>query len=89
VSTGADEGPHVAFALGATVRMTRLRESFGELSREIDPSLESAWLEAAVEWDDDGASTFLSFRATVPIQADLRVLGYFPWITIGRSWELH
>lgn len=88
LSTFREAGAHVAFGIGATVRLTRLRESFGMLERDLDPRLESAFLDVAAEWEDDGATTWLALRAAIPIQADVHVIGFLPWITVGRSWEL-
>lgn len=88
LSTFREAGAHVAFGVGATVRLTRLSESFGMLERELDPHLESAFLDVAAEWEDDGATTWLALRAAIPIQTDVHVIGFLPWITVGRSWEL-
>ena len=81
-------GAHVFLGTGVIVRMTRLENEFGTLRREVDPLLESAWLDVGVEWEGDGATTFLRLRSVVPVGADLRVIGYLPWLTIGRTWEL-
>lgn len=78
----------VSFGLGATLRMTRLSEDLGVLSRELDPFVESAWLDVAAEWADASGTSFVALRAVVPVQAELRVLGYLPWITLGRAWDL-
>lgn len=81
-------GTHVAFGLGVTVGLVGLQEELLTIERHWDPTFESVHLQVAAEWEGDGTTTYLSFRALVPIQADFQVLGYLPWVSVGRTWSL-
>jgi len=35
-----------------------------------------------------GGTWWLQVRATVPVQADFKLIGYFPMVLVGRSWAL-
>ncbi|MEM9188400.1 MAG: hypothetical protein AAGF12_04460 [Myxococcota bacterium] len=84
-----DSGVHVALGASASFRFIELvRNEDGTLTRQPRLTLAHAALRVAVEWEGDGATTFLRFSAVVPIQADFRVLGYLPHISFGRSFQL-
>jgi hypothetical protein len=80
-------GVHLSLSLGATVRVVRIAERLGTLDRAGDLAVEHAHAEFGAEWPRRGGVLFVRLRAVVPIQSDLRPLGYLPWVVIGRSWS--
>jgi hypothetical protein len=90
-------GVHLSLGLGVTVRVVRVAERLGTpiqtdrtvrtLDREGDLAVEHAHAEFGAEWPRRSGVLFVRLRAVVPIQSDLRPLGYLPWVVIGRSWS--
>lgn len=74
-------GAHVAGGLGATLRWL-------EANGELRASFDHVTIEIASEWGGDGGTTYLRFRAVVPIAADFHVIGFLPGVVVGRSWNL-
>ena len=77
----AEGGAHVGVGASATVTWL---DANGAAVAELD----HLTFEIGAEWAGDGGTTFLRVRAVVPIAAELHPLGYFPWIVIGRAWNL-
>lgn len=90
ISFFRDDATHVALGAGATVRWFDLvrRDDLDGLERAFDPILQSAHLEATAEWEGGGGATYVRFVASVPLQAEFRVLGFLPRIVAGRVWRL-
>ena len=88
--TALDDGDtRVSLVGGFAVRwLTLAEDEFGTVTRDLELSVRHAFLEVGAEWTGDGASTWLRVRAVVPIEAEFRVLGYLPWIVIGRTWSV-
>ncbi len=78
------KGTHVGASLAANVQLVGLHEEFGTIERRWDPSLRDARAEISAEW----GGAFLVFRAVVPIEAEIGVIGYLPMIAAGYTWGL-
>lgn len=70
---------------GLTARWTGLDNDFGVLERTFDPALHHVHGEARVDWD---GGVWLRFRAVVPIEAELKVIGFWPQVLVGYRWGL-
>lgn len=83
-------GAHIAFGLGLTSRWVAPRVAQdGTVVTGFAPApAYNAHAEVAAEWPVRGGTVYLLFRAVVPIQAELQVLGYFPTLLVGRTWGL-
>jgi hypothetical protein len=77
----AEGGAHVSLGAGVTAR-------FIDEDQHVTFSLDHATIDIGVEWPGHGGNTYLRFRAVIPIAADFPVVGYLPWIVIGRAWNL-
>lgn len=78
-------GHRVGLGGGLTARWTRLASDFGVVERRFDPSLHHLHGEARVDWTN---GVFLRVRAVVPIEAELRVIGFWPQVLVGHTWSL-
>lgn len=79
---------HVALGLGVSLRWVVLEQRAEETRRSFDPAVQDATLELAAEWPLCTGVAFLRFVALVPIQAELRVLGFLPSLVAGRTWDV-
>lgn len=75
----------VALGGGATLRWLRLRERLGTVERVFEPTLHHVHGLAEGHWP---GGFFIRLSALVPIQADFKILGYLPTLTLGRAWSL-
>lgn len=78
-------GHAVFFEGGLTARWTRLEDDFGTRTRVFEPTLHTAHLGLGVDWT---GGLFLRVRAVAPVQAELKVLGYYPHAFVGYAWPL-
>lgn len=78
-------GHRVHLGGGLTARWTAISKSLGAQERVFDPSLHHVHGELRVDWR---GGLFLRLRAVVPVEAELRVLGYWPQVLLGRAWGL-
>lgn len=83
--TATDHGHRVDLGGGLTARWTTLDNRFGVLERRVDPSLHHLHGEVRVDWR---GGVFLRFRAVVPVEAELRVIGFWPQALVGYRWGL-
>ncbi len=83
--TTTDGGHRVRLGAGLTARWTTIRTDLGVQERAFDPSLHHAHGEVRVDWQ---GGIFLRFRAVVPIEAELKVIGFWPQALVGYSWAL-
>ena len=58
--------------------------------RTPDPEgpMHRARAEVSAEWPRRRGALFVRLRLVIPIDAGWSPIGYFPWISIGRSWVL-
>lgn len=75
-------GVDVGWTVGLDVGLLRRT---GE-GRDLEPALDDAWGEIAATWPLRRGGFFLRFRAIVPVASEFHVLGYLPWVAVGRSW---
>lgn len=78
-------GHRVQLGGGFTARWTAISTTQGAQARVFDPTLHHAHGELRVDWQ---GGLFLRLRAVVPIEAELRVLGYWPQVLVGQTWGL-
>lgn len=78
-------GARVGYEGGLTARWVVPEETFGTIERAFDPTLHHLHAGVEVAWP---GGAFLRVRALVPVQADLRVLGYLPLVAAGHTWSL-
>ncbi len=78
-------GIRVALGGGATLRWLKLVEDLGTIEREFELTLHHVHASAEGRWP---GGFFIRFRALVPIQADFKILGYLPMLSLGRAWSL-
>ncbi len=72
-------GVSLGFAVGAS---TRWVDGAGDVGLVV----RGAKGEITAEWSGESGATFLHVGALFPIQAELRVLGYFPTVVVGRTF---
>jgi hypothetical protein len=76
----------VRVEVGLTARWWHVDDvDVGTQDRVFDPTVHHAHVEVGVDFV---GGVFLRGRAVVPIQAELRVLGYLPVVMVGRAWTL-
>ncbi len=79
-------GHRVRVEVGLTARWTHVDDvDAGTVDRVFDPTLHHVHAEVAVDW---AGGLFLRGRAVVPVQADLKVIGYLPVVSVGYRWSL-
>lgn len=83
--TTTDGGHHIRLGAGLTARWIAIHTDLGVQTRAFDPSLHHMHAEARVDWRD---GIFLRFRAVVPIEAELKVIGFWPQVLVGYTWAL-
>lgn len=79
-------GVHLAVSGGVTVRTWVARRTADGTRRELDPAVDAVHASVGAEWTGERGSTTLAVRALTPIDPEFRVLGYLPWVTVGRTW---
>jgi hypothetical protein len=91
----ADFGDGLASSLSLAYRWRddealALVTSAGVTLRWRGPSVPAAFLEVEAGWrDGDGEDAwFLRLRAIIPVAIEAWVVGFLPWVTVGRSWDL-
>jgi hypothetical protein len=72
---------------GAEVGVVRVAQGPDHVVRRVDPALDIAWAEVAARWPRDNGDLYVRFRAIVPVAAEFHVLGYLPWVAVGRTWS--
>lgn len=83
------QGLHLAFTAGVTLRWLVPRQEFETVTLAFEPTLHTAHAQVVAEWvARSGGTWWLQVRATVPVQADFKLIGYFPMVLVGRSWAL-
>lgn len=80
-----ERGHHIRLGAGLTARWTAIRADFGIQERAFDPSLHHMHGEVRIDWTN---GVFLRARAVVPIEAELKVLGFWPQVLVGHAWSL-
>lgn len=80
-----DGGHAVDLGGGLTARWTDLDNDFGVQRRIFDPTLHHLHGEVRVDGRD---GIFLRLRAVVPIEAELRIIGFWPQVLVGHTWAL-
>lgn len=82
-----DSGVSLGWAAGAEVGVLRLVEDpDGTSRRALQPALDHAWGEVVASFPRTRGGLFVRFRAVVPIASEFHVLGYLPWVAVGRHW---
>jgi len=82
-------GVHFYGGGGLTLRWLVPRERpEGTVERVFDLTVNHLYAELGAEWERKSGALYLRFRAIVPIQTELNVLGYLPWVVIGRTWNV-
>jgi hypothetical protein len=90
-TTTLASGVQLGWALGAEVGTLRVERIPGEgppyeVQRVLRPALDSAWGEVAASWPRPKGAFFVRLRAIVPVATEFHVLGYLPWVAVGRTW---
>jgi hypothetical protein len=91
-TTALGEEVELGWAVGAelgTLRVDRIPGSGPpyEVRRALRPALDSVWAEVAASWPRDNGAFYVRLRAIVPVATEFHVLGYLPWVAVGRTWS--
>jgi hypothetical protein len=78
----------LAGSTGLSVRFTTLVRDAGTIERRFDATIEHVYGEISATWPLATGALYLVVRATIPLGARFSVIGYVPWVTVGRSFEL-
>jgi len=81
-------GVDLGWSAGSSVGLLTLEEEADVVRRSASLSVETLHAEVGAIWPGDRGRTVIRIRAIVPISADLHLLGYIPWVGIGRVWGL-
>lgn len=85
-TTGA--GVELGWAAGAEIGVVRTVPDDDRSRRAARPGFDTLWGEVAASWPREHGAFFVRVRTILPVQADFHVLGYLPWIAVGRSWRV-
>ena len=89
-ATGSPDGVQFGWTVGAEVGLIRTDEDdAGYAVREVAPNLDHLWGEVAASWPREHGAFYVRVRALIPIASEFHLLGYVPWIAVGRSWGVH
>lgn len=78
-------GHRVRLGGGLTAKWTAIETVLEVQERVFEPSLHHVHGEVRVDWTN---GLFLRGRAVVPVAAELRVIGFWPQLLVGRTWAL-
>jgi hypothetical protein len=78
----------LALAAGAAIGVLRLEQGPEAVERALRPAVDDVWGEVAASFPRERGAFFVRFRAIVPVAEPFHVLGYVPWVAVGRSWGL-
>lgn len=87
-ATTTPAGVELGWAAGAEIGVVRTEEGAELVERNVRPNLDHLWGEVAASWPREHGAFFVRVRAIVPIATEFHVLGYLPWIAVGRSWRV-
>jgi hypothetical protein len=87
-STTTATGVELGWTGGAEIAVVRTIRQDGRAARIGQPRFDTLWAELAASWPREHGAFFVRVRAILPVQAEFHVLGYLPWIAVGRSWRV-
>ena len=87
-STTSAANVDFGWTAGAAVGIVRLEQGPDTVVRRVRPAVDDVWAELAASWPREQGAFFVRFRAIVPVSEPFHVLGYLPWVAVGRSWGL-
>jgi len=73
---------------GAEIGVLRLEQGPAATVRRVRPALDNLWAEVRADWPRERGVLYVRVRAIVPVADPFHVLGYLPWVAIGREWGL-
>jgi hypothetical protein len=92
-TTPLASGVELGWVLGAELGTLRVDRVAGagppyEVRRVLRPALDSVWAEVAASWPRPNGAFYVRLRAIVPVATEFHVLGYLPWVAVGRTWSV-
>ena len=82
-----ERGVHIGFSFGLRLRWTEPQTTNAIVENAFAPTLHTAHAEASAEWPTGSGTPYIRMTATIPLQAEFRVIGYFPRVLAGYGWS--
>ena len=87
-TTTTPTGVELGWTGGAEIAVVRTVRQDDRPIRTVRPRFDTLWAEVAASWPREHGAFFVRVRAILPVQSEFHVLGYLPWVAVGRSWRV-